>query len=141
VVAALQGTEVRKKPEMPFANQRGAVARLLQQRWQSRMAWRQADILRRRRIDRLFKPERKAILISSGCQGRPRRRAEGRVRVSLLEHQSFERQSVDVWRRVVSLAVAAHVRIAEVVRQDEDDVRFDSLRQTRTAKANPSQHQ
>ena len=31
VVAALQWTEVRKKPEMPFANQRGAVARLLQQ--------------------------------------------------------------------------------------------------------------
>ena len=31
IVAALQGTEIRQIAEMPFANQRGAIARLLQQ--------------------------------------------------------------------------------------------------------------
>jgi hypothetical protein len=55
IVAALQWTEIRKVTEMPFADQRGAVARLLQQRRQRRMVRGQADILRSRRIDRLFK--------------------------------------------------------------------------------------
>src|SRR6185436_1426023 len=34
VVAALQRTEVRGETEMPFADQRGRVAGLAQQRWQ-----------------------------------------------------------------------------------------------------------
>src|SRR5260370_335132 len=71
----------------------------------------------------------------------PCRRANGRVRVALREHQSLDRQAVDVRRRIITLAVAAHVGIAEVIRHDEDDVRFDSLRPTRTAEAEPGQRQ
>src|SRR5258707_2670262 len=105
------------------------------------MAGRQADILGSRRIDRLFEPDWKAILIAPGDQRRARRRANGRVRVALREHQSLDRQAVDVRRRIITLAVAAHVGIAEVIRHDEDDVRFDSLRPTRTAEAEPGQRQ
>ena len=127
VVAALDRAEIRQEAEMPLADQRRAVAGGAQQRRQGRMTWRQADGLGRRRVDRLLEADGQPILIAPGDQRRPRRRTDGRVGVGLGEFQPLEREPVDVRRRVVLLAVAAHVGIAEVVGEDEDDVRLGGL--------------
>jgi len=141
VVAALERAVVRQIAEMPFAHQARAVARLLEQRRQGRMARRQPDTLRRRRVDRLFQADRQAHLIAPGDQPGARRRAVGGIGIALREPQPLERQAVDVRRRVVALAVAAHVGIAEVVGEDEDDVRLGRLRKAGTGKAHSGQRQ
>src|SRR6266699_3926163 len=124
---------------MPFADECRAVARFLEQRGQGRVAGWQANAFRRGCIDRFLEAHRKTHLIASGNQPRARRRATRGVRISLRELQSLDYQTVDVWRRVVTLAVAAHVRIAEVVHQDEDDVWLYRLRPTFSAKSEPRQ--
>src|SRR6266581_6864497 len=91
--------------------------------------------------DRFLEAHRKTHLIAPGNQPRACRRATRGIRISLRELQSLDRQTVDVRRRVVTLAVAAHVRIAEVVRHDEDDVRLDGLCPTYPAKSDPCQGQ
>src|SRR5947208_14146609 len=100
---------------MPFADQRSAVARLLQQRRQRWMAWRQAGILGTRRINWLFKSDRQTILIAPGDQRRACRRAHCGIGVSLRESQSLDCQTIYVWRRVVALTVATYIRVAEVI--------------------------
>ena len=44
VVATFQRTEIRQVTKMPFSDQRGAISRLLEQRWQGGVAWRQPDV-------------------------------------------------------------------------------------------------
>src|ERR1044072_7573589 len=73
VVAALQWTEIWQVAEMPFANQGGGIARLLQQRRQSGVAWRQADVLGTYRTNWFFEPDRQASLITASDQRRARR--------------------------------------------------------------------
>src|SRR5712691_10189658 len=124
---------------MPFPDECRAVARFLEQRGQGRVAGWQANAFRRRCIDRFLEAHRKTHLIASGNQPRACRRATRGIRISLRELQSLDCQTVDVRRRVVTLAVAAHVRIAEVVRQDEDDVRLDGLCPAYPAKSAPSE--
>src|SRR6266567_8465831 len=125
---------------MPFADECRAVARFLEQRGQGRVAGWQANAFRRGCIDRFLEAHRKTHLIASGNQPRARRRATRGIRISLRELQSLDCQTVDVWRRVVTLAVAAYIRIAEVVRQDEDDVRLDGLCPTYSAKSDPREN-
>jgi hypothetical protein len=59
----------------------------------------------------------------------------------LREPQTLDRQAINVRRRVITLAVATHISVAEVVCHDEDDVRFWRLRPACTTKANPCQRQ
>jgi hypothetical protein len=59
----------------------------------------------------------------------------------LREPQSLDPQTVHVRRRVVALAVAAHVGIAKVVGQNEDDVRLGRLRKAGATYADPSERQ
>ncbi len=105
------------------------------------MAGRQADAFRRRCIDRFLEANRKTHLIAPGNQPRACRRATRGIRISLRELQSLDCQTVDVWRRVVTLAVAAHVRIAEVIRQNEDDVWLGGLCPTYSAISAPRESQ
>jgi hypothetical protein len=139
VVAALERAEVRQIAEMPFADEGRAVACLLEQRRQGRVAGRQTDAFRRRWIDRFLEPHRKTHLIASGNQPRACRRATRRIRIGLRKFYSLDRDPVDVRRRVVALAVATHISVAEVIRQDEDDVRPGSLRLTCATKTGQSQ--
>src|SRR6266702_7406612 len=105
---------------MPFADECRSVARFLEQRGQGRVAGWQANAFRRRYIDRFLEAHRKTHLIASGNQPRACRRTTRGIRISLSELQSLDCQTVDVWGRVVTLAVAAHVRIAKVVRKVEE---------------------
>src|SRR5882672_6497174 len=126
---------------MPFADECRAVARFLEQRGQGRVAGWQANALRRRCVDRFLEAHRKTHLIASGDQSRACRRTTRGIRISLRELQSLDCQTVDVWRRVVTLAVAAHVPIAEVVRQDEYNVWLDGLCPAYSAKSGPREGQ
>jgi hypothetical protein len=139
VVAALERAVVRQIAEVPFADEARAVARLLEQRRKGRMARRQPDVFRRRGVDRLFEAHGKTHLIAPGDQAGACRRAVGGIGIALREPQSLERQPVDVRRGVVALAVAAHVGIAEIVRQDEDDVRLGALRKAGASEAGQRQ--
>ena len=94
------------------------------------MARRQADAFRRCGVDRFFEAHLEAHLIAPGDQAGAGWRAIGGIRIALRELESFDRQPVHVRRRVVALTVAAHVRIAEVVREDEHDVRLGDLSKT-----------
>ena len=57
-------------------------------------------------------------------QREPRRGAHGRASVMLREADALGSQAVEAGRLQALLAVAAEVAVAEVVGQDEDDVRF-----------------
>src|ERR1700730_8542651 len=89
VVATFQRTEIWQVTKMPFSDQRRAISRLLEQRWQGGMAWRQADPFGTQRNKRLFEPNRQASLIAPSDQRRARRRAVRRIGVRLREFQAF----------------------------------------------------
>src|SRR5258706_11424852 len=133
VVAALERTELREKAHMPLADEACPVANLLDERRQRRMARGQPGVLWALWNDRLLEAGRETILIAPRDQGRSRRRAHGRIRIALSETEPLDREAVDVRRHVVTLAVAAQVRVAEVVGHDEDDVRPAGLRPTGAA--------
>src|SRR5450631_2732842 len=141
IIPALQRTEIRQLAKMPFSDQRRAISRLLQQGWQCGVAWRQADPFGTRRKKRLFEPNRQASLIAPSDQRRARRRAVRRVGVRLCEFQAFGSQPIDVRRRIVPLTIAAHIRIAEVIGQDEDDVRLCRLSPGGATKTHPRERQ
>src|SRR6202048_2793758 len=121
IITALERTEFRQSAQMPFADQAGAVARLLQQRWQGRMIGRQADI----RVARpwLLEPQPQPILVAAGDQRETRSGAEGRIGVALKEAHSSRGDAVNIWRGEVAASVTGHVGIAEVVGKNKDDVR------------------
>src|SRR6267378_1251680 len=87
------------------------------------MTRRQPGVLGTRWNDWFLKPCHETILIASRDQRRSRRRAYGRIRIALSETDPLDREAVNVRRRVVTLAVAAQVGVAEVVGHDEDDIR------------------
>ncbi len=58
-----------------------------------------------------------------GQEARARRRARGVPRVMLREPHPGVRQSVEMRRRELLLPIAAEVAIAQIVAEDEDDVR------------------
>src|SRR5262249_61991244 len=66
VVAARERPELRQEAEVPFADQRGAVAGRAQQRRQGRMLRRQPDVAIAG--ERLLEPEAQAILGAAGDQ-------------------------------------------------------------------------
>ena len=120
IVSALQRAEFRKQAQMPFSNQRGAVAGFLQQRRQGGMVGRQADIASRQR---LLQPDRQPVLVAAGDQRGARCRTDRGVGVGLQKPHALRRQSIDVRRADIGTPVTRHVGIAEIVGHDEDDVR------------------
>src|SRR5438105_15475081 len=122
---------------MPFSDQRGAISRLLEQRWQGGMAGRQTDVFGSYWTKWPFKPKRQASLIAPRNQCRTGRRAVRRIGVGLREFQSLGCQPIYVRRRIVPLTIAADIGIAEVIRQDEDDVRLCRLSPGRATTAHP----
>ena len=67
-------------------------------------------------------PDSRRIL--AGHDARPRGRADRARGVPRGEPHSLRRQAIDIWRLVEGLrVVAADVHVAQVVGQDEDDVR------------------
>ena len=116
--------------EVPLADDGRRVAGLLQGLRQRALLQRQA-VLRPRpdHADLQPVPHR----IAARHQGGPRRGAD-RLHVELLEPRARRRELVEVRRLDLLAAVEADVGIAQVVGQDEDDVRFALLRTGRIEK-------
>jgi hypothetical protein len=60
--------------------------------------------------------------VFSGHQSAPRRRAHGAPCICLGETHSFGRKAVNIWRLYQFLAKAAEIAVAQVVRQNENDI-------------------
>ena len=103
--------------------------------WQTEASW------GRHGVDRLFESHLKAHLIAPRDEPGARGRAVRGIRIRLREPQAFDRQTVHVGRGIVALAVAAHIGVAEIVRQNEDDVWPNRLGKAGAAKTDPRQSQ
>jgi len=118
--------------EMPFPDQRGEVARLLQMPGEGRL--RMGQVMQRSGFDELpllwafarpLRPDRhvqpRGML--AGEERRTARRADGH-RVGMGEAKALLRESVEVRRLMQIRAVAAEVAPAQIIGEDEDDVGF-----------------
>src|SRR5215471_5420258 len=79
---------------MPFADQRSAIARVLQDRRQGRMIRRPADLPWGACAQRLLEPYRQPVLVTPGNQRYARSRAYRRIRISLREAHAFRSDAV-----------------------------------------------
>src|SRR5262249_38474429 len=93
VVAALQRPERRRKAEMPFADQRRAVAGSAEARGERGMAGWQADplVAAHGAADRLLRRAADAVLITTGRERKARRRADRRIGIAAREAQALGR--------------------------------------------------
>jgi hypothetical protein len=123
VVAALQRTEIGQPPQMPFADQRGLVAGLLQERRQGRMVRRQTDLARHARAQRLFEPDRQPVLVTPGNQRDAGGGADCRIGIGLGEAHALGGDAIDIGRGEIAAAVAGNIGIAEIVGENEQNVR------------------
>lgn len=74
--------------------------------------------------DRLFEPATQAVLVTAGDQAEARGRADRGIGVSLHQADTLPCQLVQVRGAVIRLAIHAEVAPAQVVGQDEQDVRL-----------------
>jgi hypothetical protein len=109
--------------EVPLADDGGGVAGLLEGLSQGALLQRQA-VLRPRAHDADLKAV--AHRVAAGHQGGPRRRADGQD-VELLQLRAGRGELVEV-RRLVLALVPADVGPAEVIGEEDDDVRLGRLR-------------
>ncbi|MEY3530243.1 MAG: hypothetical protein RLZ70_1311 [Verrucomicrobiota bacterium] len=116
VETALVRLVLRLVAEMPFAEDAGAVAGLLQLLGQGRRAERQALALEDGVGDAVLE------LMPPGQQ-RATRGGAGRRDLEIREADAFGAEPVEVRGLEHRVAVRAHVAVALVVRQDEEDVR------------------
>src|SRR6185312_17143742 len=113
--------EFRRDAEMPFADQGRAVARFPEERRQSRMLRRQSNTGFCDR-QRFLETDAEAILIAPGDQRGPGGRTDRRIRIGLEQAHTVRGDAVDVGRFEVWTAVARDIGVAQIVREDEDDV-------------------
>ena len=123
VVAALQRAIRRQLAEMPLADERRRVARFFQERWQRGFCRWQSDRGVSNR-ERLLEADGEAVLIAPGHERDSRRGADRGVRVGLEKAHAGRSQAIDVRGGKIGPAVAGDVRVAEIVGEDEDDVRL-----------------
>src|SRR5205814_10503108 len=95
VVAALQRSELREVAEMPFADERRAVADLSQQRGQRRMFRWKTDV-GNAGAKRLLEADTQPVLIAAGDQADARCRADRGIRVGLQESHAIRSKPIDV---------------------------------------------
>ncbi len=124
VVAALERAEIGQCAQMPFADQYGLIAGPLQDRRQGRMTRRKADLSWRTGAQRLFQTDRQPVLVTPGDQRHARRGANRGIGIRLAEAHALGRNAIDIGRAEIPTTVARHVRIAEIVGENEQDVGF-----------------
>jgi hypothetical protein len=111
-------------PEVPFADHPGRAASALEQLGERDFALRQVQRIRLWRVRGRIERQAAAERIAARHQRRASRRAEGHRRIEVRELRSFRRHAVEVRSLEFRMAVAREVTIAEVIGEDEDDVRL-----------------
>ena len=92
------------------------------------MAWRQPDSGRTFSRQRLLQPDFQPLRIASGDKRASRRRADRRRGVGTRELDALLREPIEVGRLIVGAAKTAQITVAQIVREDEEDVRPGTLR-------------
>ena len=144
VEAALRGVELVAVAEMPFAEGARGVAGGLQPIRNGGLAEREAEavdiglgdpraVYAARLLDHVAKRELKsdALLPAAGHEAGARGRAHGGIGVEIGKLHALGREAIDVGRLDVGRAHAAEVAVAEIIGEDEDDVRFRQARRGR----------
>src|SRR6185295_17687678 len=148
VVTALQGSELRRLPQVPLAEQRGSITGFAQQRGQRRDVGGQANGLFVFERERLIEADAQSARFAARDQGYAGGRAHAGARVGLGEQHPLARDGIDARRRELP-PVAAQVGITEIVREHENDVRARARgggtaapceAQTERARQRPRQH-
>src|SRR4051794_39069257 len=98
------------------------------------MIGRQSDSYGPSLADGLFEAPGQPVLVAPRDETDASCRAHGGIGICLGEFQSLDRQTIDVRRGVVALAVTADIRVAKVIGHNEDNVRLGSLRLTGATK-------
>ena len=129
VVAMLVGTELRPPPEMPFADQGGVVAVLPDERGDRWVAGRHSDGCRAPSRQWLLQPDVQPLRVASGEKRTSRRRADGRCGVGARELDPLLGEPIEGGRLVLGAAITAQIAVAQIVREDEEDVWPGTLRQ------------
>ncbi len=124
LVSAPQGAEVGQEAKVPLADERRGIASLAQERWQGRVRWRQAEngIAPMAAGNGLVIAAAQTVLKASGHQREACRRAHRRVGVAVGEAQPVGGQAVERGRARRTPAIAAQVRVTEIISKNEDDV-------------------
>ncbi len=118
--AVVVGRRLGSEAQVPLADHAGGIAGLLEQR-RHRDAPRFDDQRRDARQDA------RALLapgVLAGHKGVARRRADRRRRVRVGEPQPLRGKPIDVRRLDLRRAIAAEVAIADIVGQNEEDIRL-----------------
>jgi hypothetical protein len=87
------------------------------------MVRRQTDLARHARAQRLFEPDGQPVLVTPGNQRDPGGGADRGIGIGLREAHSLGGDAIDVGRREIATAIAGHVGIAEVVGENEQNIR------------------
>ena len=122
VVAAALWPKGRRLPQMPFADQGGVIAGLLEQRRQSGVFGRQAQLAAVAR-QRLLQPRLQAVLITARDKRNACGRAHGRVGICLVEAHALGGEAVQVRSLEIGGAIDAEIGPAQIVGQYENNVR------------------
>ena len=85
--------------------------------------WAEPSDARRRHVQRLLEADAQPVLISASDQGDACRGAHRRIRVRLKEPGAVGREAIDVRRAEIAPAIARNVGVAEIVGEDENDIR------------------
>jgi len=113
--------ELRLVAQRPFPNEPGRVPVVFQQLRQRPSCWSKALTERSSGVASRSL-ELHALLVATRDEGRPRRSALGRSK-KICELHTFLREAVKVGRFDVGRAIAAYVAVADVVGNDQDNVR------------------
>ncbi len=87
------------------------------------MVRRQTDLARHTRAQGLFKPHRQPVLVAPGNQRHPGGGADRGIGVGLREAHSLGGDAIDIGRCEVAAAIAGNIGIAEIVGENEKNVR------------------
>ena len=121
IEAAAVGMKLRVRAQVPFADRGGRIAGAAQGIGDGFLGERQTVNLARRIPARVeFMTE--ALLVASGDEPRPRRTAHGIADVAARAMHAARGEPIEVWRGNVAAALKAHVVVAKVVDDDEEDV-------------------
>ena len=127
VETAFCGPEFIFETQVPFADHAGRVAEFLQALGQCRFGERQPEIIRGLVLRPGIVLEAEALLVAAGHEPGPRRGAQRAGYIALREADAVAADRVHVRRGNIFAALNAEIVIAEIVDQDQNDVRLCGL--------------
>ena len=129
LIARFAWAKVGRVAQMPFANERRGVARILEQRCHSGVIRRQAEhLVAMGAGNRLFCRTAQTVLPAARGQRKAGRRAHGRVGIAARKPHARACQGIKPWRDIGGIAVhiaragTTQIGVAQVISQNKDQI-------------------